>query len=127
MKKINNIKTKRISEILKDNNFQIYTMDIPANINYKFVGFVQDNQAEALNIGTSFLTGFKQMIGGSLPFISELLFRTREKAILNLVKDSIEMGANAIIGMRVDLSIITNSVAVYAYATAITIAEKDLV
>lgn len=73
------------------------------------------------NIGAAFQT----LGGGNITLYTELCEKTRQEAFDIMVKHAVEVGANAIIGMRYDANEVMSGVTeVLAYGTAVVVERK---
>ncbi len=82
----------------------------------------------------TFFAGLKHLIGGRLRWVEEILERAREEAITRLAEESLRMGANALINVRLETSNIggannpqqkNNFVEIIAYGTALQIEQRQ--
>ena len=73
------------------------------------------------NIGA----GLQSLVGGNISILANLCEKTREEAFDNMMKHGIEMGANAILGVRYDANEVMSGVTeVLAYGTAVLVEKK---
>ena len=127
MKKQSNLKIsqigKKLESYLEENDFQLYTMDIQLSKKYdiEYIGYVRHNRTKSLNALTGILTGLKSIFGGNLTFYNNLMSRTRDDTVMDVVGMSLERGANAIVGLRIDTSESQGLVDVFCYGTAVKI------
>jgi len=74
------------------------------------------------NIGA----GFQQFFGGNITLYTELAEQSRIEAYELMIQHAVQMGANAVIGMRYDTNEISQGVAeVLAYGTAVVVAPNN--
>lgn len=90
------------------------------------LGVVRGNSVQAKNIGRDFTQSIRNALGGELKAYQDLLTKTREKAIQEAKTEAEELGADAIVNLRLDTSDIASQGAeVVAYGTAVTLKEND--
>lgn len=66
--------------------------------------------------------GLQTIVGGNITLLTELCEKTREQAFELMVDHALQMGANAIIGVRYDATEVMQSVTeVLCYGTAVTV------
>lgn len=92
----------------------------------KVLGLVRGNTVRARNVGRDFLAGFKALVGGEIGTYTVMLAQSREQSLDRLRAEALELGANAILGMRITTSTVMQGAAeILAYGTAVII-EPDL-
>ena len=69
-------------------------------------GFVSGSTVRTKNIGKDIGAGFKTLVGGEIKAYQEMMEEARKIAIERMVEKAEEMGANAIIGMKIGTSAI---------------------
>ena len=85
-------------------------------------GLVKGSTVRCKNIGRDITASFKNLVGGEMTGYNEMLTEARKIAIERMVEEAEAMGANAIIGMRLMSSEITEGAAeMVAYGTAVVI------
>lgn len=101
----------------------ILTIEYVPNQEIKEVkGFVKGSTIRSKHIGKDITAGLKSIVGGELTGYNEMLIEARQMAIGRMVEDAEKLGANAIIGMRLQSAAITQGAAeVVAYGTAVVI------
>jgi len=91
----------------------------------KNMGVVRGITVRSRSIIGSFGAGLQQMVGGNITIYTELCEQARLEAFELMTKHALELGANAIIGMRYDANEISDGVAeVLAYGTAVVVEAK---
>jgi|TARA_Y100000310_G_C20649812_1_gene798751 uncharacterized protein YbjQ (UPF0145 family) len=84
------------------------------------LGVVKGNTVRARNIGRDIGAGFKNIVGGEIKTYTEMISDAREEANNRMINQAIELGANAIIGVRFTTSMVTQGAAeMLAYGTAV--------
>lgn len=95
---------------------------------YKIIeekGFVYGLTVRARGLGGDIGAGLKGLLGGEIKQYVSMMEDSREESIERCIQHAKELGANAIITMRLDSdSISQNMQEVLAYGTAVVI-EKD--
>lgn len=91
----------------------------------KNLGIVRGIIVRSRNIFANIGAGFQTLVGGDITLYTELCEKTRQDAYELMIKHAVEVGANAIIGMRYDANEVTSGVTeVLAYGTAVIIEKK---
>ncbi|WP_254863218.1 YbjQ family protein [Halovivax gelatinilyticus] len=84
------------------------------------LGIARGNTVEARNVGRDITQGLRNVVGGELKAYSDLLTKARDEAIDRMAADAEEMGADAVVNVRLETSQITNGGSeVLAYGTAV--------
>ncbi len=101
----------------------IATTDTIANKEItEVLGLVRGSTVRSKHIGKDIAASFKTVVGGELNGYVEMLEEARQIAIGRMVEDAQAKGANAIVGMRLASSAITQGAAeMVAYGTAVII------
>lgn len=90
------------------------------------LGMVRGNTVEAKNAGRDLTQSIRNFFGGELKAYTDLLTKSREKSIQEAKKEAEELGADAIINLRMDTSSITPQASeVLVYGTAVTFKEDS--
>ena len=96
---------------------------------YKVVeekGFVYGLTVRARGIGGDIGAGLKGLLGGEIKQYVSMMEESRDESIKRCIDHAKELGANAIITMRMDSdSISQNMQEVLAYGTAVVIEKED--
>ncbi len=88
----------------------------------EYLGVISVSEVNSKNMFKDIGAGMKSMVGGKLGSYTKLLTETREKLMKDIIKEAEELGANAIIGLRIASSTITPGAAeIVIYGTAVTI------
>jgi len=83
-------------------------------------GLVQGNTVRAKHAGRDIAASFKNLIGGELKGYTELLTESRRQAIERMMSQAEQLGANAVVNVRLTTSAVTAGAAeLYAYGTAV--------
>ncbi|WNF35823.1 YbjQ family protein [Bacillaceae bacterium IKA-2] len=98
------------------------TEKVPGKEVVAYKGFVKGSTIQAKHIGSDILAGLKNIVGGEIKEYSSMMEKARQIAIGRMVKEAEEMGANAIVGVRLQTSSVMSSAAeIVAYGTAVVI------
>ncbi len=91
----------------------------------KHLGLVQGSTVRAKHAGRDFMAGLKNLVGGELKGYTELLEESRTEAIQRMENNAEELGANAVINVRLATSSVAAGASeVFAYGTAVVIEEE---
>ena len=83
-------------------------------------GLVQGNTVRAKHAGRDIAASFKNLIGGELKGYTELLTESRRQAIERMMSQAEQLGANAVVNVRLTTSAVpAGAAALYAYGTAV--------
>ncbi|SCI16178.1 MULTISPECIES: YbjQ family protein [unclassified Romboutsia] len=95
---------------------------IPGKEIKEVLGFVSDSTVRSKNIGKDIGASFKTLVGGEIVSYNEMMTEARQIAIGRMVEKAEQMGANAIVGMRLGSSAVMQGASeVIAYGTAVII------
>ena len=84
------------------------------------LGLVRGNVVQSKNIGRDIMAGFKTIAGGEIKSYTIMLAEAREIATQRMIEEAINLGADAVISMRLSSSSIMNGTAeLIAYGTAV--------
>ena len=96
------------------------TEEVPGKKVAKILGVVKGNTVRARNIGRDIAAGFKNIIGGEIKTYSDMTSHSRDEAFNRMVNQAIEMGADAVIGMKFMTSMVMAGASeMLAYGTAV--------
>jgi len=94
--------------------------EVPGKQVSEVLGIVRGNTVRARNIGRDIGAGFKNLIGGEVKTYTDMVSQSRDEAYNRMVNKAIEMGADAIIGVRFMTSMVVQGAAeMLAYGTAV--------
>jgi uncharacterized protein YbjQ (UPF0145 family) len=86
----------------------------------EILGVARGSTVRAKNIGKDIFAGFKNIVGGEIHEYTKLQADSREEAIKRMVDDAESLGADAIVGLRLTTSMVTQGAAeILAYGTAV--------
>jgi uncharacterized protein YbjQ (UPF0145 family) len=96
------------------------TEEVPGKKVAKILGVARGNTVRARNVGRDIAAGFKNLIGGEIKTYSDMTSHSRDEAFNRMVNQAIEMGADAVIGMKFMTSMIMQGASeMLAYGTAV--------
>ena len=95
---------------------------IPGVKSMKVLGVVKGNTVRARNIGRDIGAGLKNIVGGEIKTYTDMTTNARDEAFNRMTNQAIDLGADAIIGMRFMTSMIMQGASeMLAYGTAVKI------
>ena len=98
----------------------VTTSTIPNREIAEVMGLVSANSVRSRNVGRDILAGLKSMFGGEIHAYTKLMTETREQVLEKLEASAAAMGADAIVGMKMESSDVGQNMAeVYMYGTAV--------
>jgi uncharacterized protein YbjQ (UPF0145 family) len=100
----------------------VTTETIPGREVASVLGIARGNTVRARNLGRDITQGLRNLAGGELKAYSTLLAQARDEAIARMEADALEMGADAVVNVRMETSEVTQGASeVIAYGTAVTL------
>ena len=86
----------------------------------KHLGLVQGSTIRAKHIGRDIMASLRNIIGGEVKGYTELLTEARKEAMERAKKEAEDLGANAIVNIRIGTSSVMQGAAeLYVYGTAV--------
>lgn len=96
------------------------TPDLPGREIAECLGVVTGNVVQSKNVGRDIMAGLKGLVGGEIKGYTEMLSEARDKAIIRMVNEAEEKGADAIVNIRFTTSaIMANASEILSYGTAV--------
>ena len=93
---------------------------IPGKKITQILGISRGSTVRARNIGRDIFAGLKNLIGGEISEYTKLQAEAREQALQRMQENAEKMGADAIINLRMNTSVILQGAAeMLAYGTAV--------
>jgi len=87
-------------------------------------GLVRGNTIRARHLGKDITAVLRNVAGGEITEYTKMLAEAREQAIDRMVEDAENLGANAVLGVRFQTSMIQSGAAeMLCYGTAVTVEE----
>ncbi len=114
------------SAIASTREMLVVTSDtIPGYKIVRVCGLARGNTVRARNFGRDFLAGMKSIVGGEVGTYTKMLAQSREQALDRLQAEALQLGGNAIVGMRITTSTVMQGAAeILAYGTAVVVEEE---
>ena len=101
------------------------TESIPNKKITEIVGICRGSTVRARNIGRDIFAGLKNIIGGEIQEYTKLQADSREQAIQRMIDDANELGADAVINVRLTTSMVMQGAAeILAYGTAVKLNDE---
>jgi uncharacterized protein YbjQ (UPF0145 family) len=98
------------------------TPEIPGYHVVECYGLVRGNTIRARNIGRDILAVLRNLAGGEIREYTKMLAEAREQAIDRMLDEAESLGANAVLGVRFQTSMVMAGAAeMLCYGTAVTI------
>jgi uncharacterized protein YbjQ (UPF0145 family) len=86
------------------------------------LGIARGSTVRARNIGQDIFAGLKNLIGGEISEYTKLQAQSREQALQRMQEDAEQLGANAIINVRLTTSMVMQGCSeILAYGTAVIV------
>ena len=94
--------------------------DVPGREIAETLGLVTANTVRSRHVGRDILAGLKTIVGGEIGAYTQLLTESRAQALSQLEADAEAMGADAIVGLRMTTSSVTQGASeILVYGTAV--------
>ena len=91
----------------------------------EILGLARGSTVRARNIGRDVFAGLKNLVGGEISEYTKLQSEAREEALFRVKKDAEKMGAEAIINLRMQTSMIMQGASeILVYGTAVKLKNK---
>lgn len=99
----------------------LYTInEVPGRKVVEVLGYVKGSTVQTKNIGKDFMAGLKSLVGGEIVGYTEMMDEARKIATERLLKDAEELGANGVVGLKLQTSAVMGGAAeIIAYGTAV--------
>ena len=84
------------------------------------LGIARGSTVRARNVGQDICAGLKNLIGGEISEYTKLQAQSREQALQRMQEDAQQLGANAVVNVRLTTSMVMQGAAeMLAYGTAV--------
>ena len=104
----------------------VTTAEISGTRVVRTLGLVRGNTIRARHLGKDIMAIFRNMAGGEIHEYTKMLAEAREQAIDRLVEDAEALGANAVVGLRFQTSMIQSGAAeMLCYGTGVVVEADD--
>ena len=98
----------------------VTTEHIPGQQETASLGLVRGSSIRARHAGKDLMAFFRNLVGGEVHEYSKLLGESREQAIDRMIEEAQALGADAIIGVRFQTSMVMSGAAeMLCYGTAV--------
>ncbi len=95
---------------------------IPGKTIKEHFGLVSGSTIRAKHVGRDLMASLKNLVGGELKGYTQLLTESRNQASRRMIRQAVELGANAIVNVRFSTSSVAQGAAeLYAYGTAVRV------
>lgn len=89
------------------------------------LGLVKGQVVQSKNFGRDFMAGMKTIVGGEIKGYTEMIKEARQIATKRMVDEALELGADAIVGVRYGSSTVMSGAAeIIAYGTAVKLKSR---
>ena len=86
------------------------------------LGIARGSTVRARNVGQDIFAGLKNLIGGEISEYTKLQAQSREQALPRMQEDAKQLGANAVVNVRLTTSMVMQGCSeILAYGTAVII------
>ena len=100
----------------------VTTDQVPGHKTVAIKGLVRGNTIRARHVGNDIMAAFKTLVGGEISEYTKMMAESREQALDRMRAEALELGANAIVGMRMTTSTVMQGAAeILAYGTAVIV------
>ena len=88
------------------------------------IGLVRGNTMRARHLGRDIMAGLRNLVGGEVNEYGKLLAESREQALDRMLAQADELGANAVIGLQFQTSVVMEGAAeMMAFGTAVVVED----
>ena len=99
--------------------------EIPGRKVVRPLGLVSGNTIRARHVGKDIMAGLRNLVGGEVIEYGKLLSESREQALDRMKAKAEKLGANAVISLQFQTSVIMGGAAeMMAYGTAVVIEDE---
>ena len=96
------------------------TPDVPERKIVEILGLARGNSVRAKHVGRDIVAGLRNIVGGEITEYAELQAETREMATRRMVEQAEAQGADAVVNVRYESSMITTGASeILAYGTSV--------
>ena len=105
---------------------ELYTINTVEGYEVEILGYVKGSVVQTKHLGKDIASRFKSLVGGEVRGYSDMMNEARQIATERLLKDADELGANAVLGFRLQTSgLMGNAAEIIAYGTAVKLTKKE--
>jgi uncharacterized protein YbjQ (UPF0145 family) len=99
--------------------------EIPGKRVVRTLGLVAGNTIRARHVGKDIMAGLRNLVGGEVTEYAKLLSESREQALDRMIAKAEALGANAVISLQFQTSVIMGGAAeMMAYGTAVVVEDQ---
>lgn len=99
---------------------KIVTVETLQGVNYEELGIVSGSTIQSKNLVSDFGQSLKSIVGGELKSYTGMMEKARSQATQRMVDQAVQMGADAVIGVRYTTSaIMAQAAEVLVFGTAV--------
>ncbi len=99
--------------------------EIPGKNIVRTLGLVAGNTIRARHMGKDIMAGLRNLVGGEITEYAKLLSESREQALDRMKEKAEKLGANAVISLQFQTSVIMGGAAeMMAYGTAVVVEDE---
>ncbi len=96
------------------------TESIPNRKILQILDIARGSTVRSRNIGRDIFAGLKNIVGGEINAYTKLQAEAREQALKRMIMDAEDLGADAVIGVRITTSMVMQGASeILAYGTAV--------
>jgi uncharacterized protein YbjQ (UPF0145 family) len=89
------------------------------------LGLVRGNTIRARNIGRDIVAVLRGLVGGEITDYTKMMAEAREQAFDRMIEEARDLGADAIVGVRVATSMVmTTAAEILVYGTAVELRKE---
>ena len=104
----------------------VTTDTIPGKKITKVLGYVSQSTVRSKHLGKDITSALKSLVGGELEDMTKMQDESRQIAVGRTVEKAKELGANAIVGLRLTSSnIMSTASEIIAYGTAVYVEDIE--
>ena len=101
------------------------TENVAGHVIVENLGTVIGNTIRARHLGKDIMAGFRTIIGGEIKEYTGMLAESREQALIRMEEKAQKLGANAVVGVRFQTSMILSGTAeLLVYGTAVQLDRR---
>ena len=101
------------------------TTEVPGRRITEILGVARGSTIRARHVGRDIMAMFKMLFGGEIISYTEMMAQAREEAMSRMGEVAKEMGADAIVGMRLgSVMVMTGTAECLAYGTAVKLEQS---
>lgn len=99
------------------------TETVPGRQTMEVLGVARGSTVRARNVGRDIFAGLKNLVGGEISEYTKLQAHAREQALERAIQDAQNMGADALVNIRMTTSMIMQGASeILVYGTAVKLA-----